>query len=109
MSKLTLLAAAAGGYVLGARAGRERYEQIAAGARRVMGNPRVQSVRQQAQDAVAEQAAAARDVVVEKAKETASSAASAAADKVRRGDGGAHSAEPGGQTWPADTAAPPAS
>ena len=33
MSKLTMLTAAAAGYVLGARAGRERYEQIAAGAR----------------------------------------------------------------------------
>ena len=106
MSKLTLIAAGAAGYVLGARAGRERYEQIADGARRVMRNPRVQSARQQAQDAVAEQAAAARDVVVEKAKETASTAASAAAGKVRRGDGGAHSAD---QTWPADTAAPPVS
>ena len=106
MSKLTLIAAGAAGYVLGARAGRERYEQIADGVRRVMRNPRVQSARQQAQDAVAEQAAAARDVVVEKAKETASTAASAAADKVRRGDGGAHSAD---QTWPADTAAPPVS
>ena len=106
MSKLTLIAAGAAGYVLGARAGRELYEQISDGARRVMRNPRVQSARQQAQDAVAEQAAAARDVVVEKAKETASTAASAAADKVRRGDGGAHSAD---QTWPADTAAPPVS
>ena len=106
MSKLTLIAAGAAGYVLGARAGRERDEQIADGARRVMRNPRVQSARQQAQDAVAEQAAAARDVVVEKAKETASTAASVAADKVRRGDGGAHSAD---QTWPADTAAPPVS
>ena len=106
MSKLTLIAAGAAGYVLGARAGRERYEQIADGARRVMRNPRVQSARQQAQDAVAGQAAAARDVVVDKAKETASTAASAAADKVRRGDGGAHSAD---QTWPADSAAPPVS
>jgi len=106
MSKLTLLAAGAAGYVLGARAGRERYEQIADGTRRLMRNPKVQSARQQAQDAVAGQAAAARDVVVEKARETASSAASVAADKMHRGDAGAHSA---GQTWPADTAAPPAS
>ena len=43
MSKLTLLTAAAAGYVLGARAGRERYEQIAAGARTVARNPKVQS------------------------------------------------------------------
>ena len=43
MKKLTLLAAGAAGYVLGARAGRHRYEQIAAGARRSLGNPRVQA------------------------------------------------------------------
>ena len=42
MSKLTLLTAAAAGYVLGARAGRERYEQIAAGARTTPPNPRGQ-------------------------------------------------------------------
>ena len=39
MNKLTLLAGIAIGYVLGARAGRERYEQIAAGARKVAGQP----------------------------------------------------------------------
>ena len=106
MSKLTLLAAGAAGYVLGARAGRERYEQIADQTRRVMRNPKVQSARQQAQDAVAEQASAAGSVVAQKAKETATTAASAAADKVRRGDGGAHSAEPAA---PAGTTAPPLS
>ena len=42
MKKLSLLAAAAVGYVLGARAGRQRYEQIAHGARKVADNPRVQ-------------------------------------------------------------------
>ena len=68
MSKLTLLAAGAAGYVLGARAGRERYEQIAEQASKVMGNPRVQAAKQQAQETVTE---AAKD------------AASAAADKVR--------------------------
>ena len=35
MSKVTMLAAAGVGYVLGARAGRERYEQIKAGAQKV--------------------------------------------------------------------------
>ena len=82
MSKLTLLAAGAAGYVLGARAGRQRYDQIARTARSVMGNPKVQSARQQAQDVAAEQAAH----LGEKAKETASSLASTAADKVRRDD-----------------------
>ncbi len=80
MSKLTLLAAAGAGYVLGARAGRERYEQIASTARTVMRNPKVQAAKQQAQDTIAEQASVAGSAFADKAKETAS----AAADKVRR-------------------------
>lgn len=82
MSKLTLLTAAGAGYVLGARAGRERYEQIAAGARKFARNPKVQAATQQAQDTISQQAAAAGSVVADKAKETAS----AAADKVRSSD-----------------------
>lgn len=82
MSKLTFLAAGAAGYVLGARAGRERYEQIAAGAQKFMGNPRVQAAKQQAQDAAKQQAAAAGSAVADKAKE----AAVAAVDKVRGHD-----------------------
>ena len=104
MSKFTLLAAAAAGYVLGARAGRERYEQIAAGARKVVRNPRVQAARTQAQGAVAAQASVVKDAAAEKAKDAASSVASTVADKVRRDGGGAHAAEP---TWPGDAAAPP--
>lgn len=50
MSKITLTAAAAAGYVFGARAGRQRFEQIAAGARRVSGNPRVQKATTDAQN-----------------------------------------------------------
>jgi hypothetical protein len=95
MSKLTLLTAAAAGYVLGARAGRERYEQIADAARRVAGNPRVQAAKQQAQDVAAEKATAAKDVAAEKAKGAASSVASTVSDKVRGdSDAGAHAAEP---------------
>jgi hypothetical protein len=100
MKKLTILVAGAAGYVLGARAGRQRYEQIASGARSVMRNPKVQSAKQQAQDAVSHQAAA----VGEKAKDAVSSAASSAADKVRGNDGGAHAAD----EWPA-SAPPPGS
>ncbi len=40
--KLTFLAGLAVGYVLGARAGRERYEQITRTARRLRDNPTVQ-------------------------------------------------------------------
>ena len=82
MSKLTLLAAAGAGYVLGARAGRQRYEQIAATARKVADNPKVQRVAHRAQDAAAQQASAA----AEAAKDKVTSAASSAADKVRGGD-----------------------
>ena len=104
MSKFTVLAAAAAGYVLGARAGRQRYEQIAAGARKVARNPRVQAAGTQARDAVAAQASVVTGAAAEKAKDAASTVASNVADKVRRGDGGgAHAAEP---TWPGDAAAP---
>jgi hypothetical protein len=42
-SKATFLAGFATGYVLGAKAGRERYEQIREAARSFAGNPAVQS------------------------------------------------------------------
>ena len=42
MKKLTLLIAGGIGYVLGTRAGRERYEQMKKAATRVKDDPRVQ-------------------------------------------------------------------
>ncbi len=42
MRKLPLLVGAAIGYVLGTRAGRERYDQIAEKASKLWGDPRVQ-------------------------------------------------------------------
>lgn len=81
MKKLTLLAAGAAGYVLGARAGRERYDQIVAGAQRFAGNPKVQAAAHRAQDTVAQQAPVVADAV----KEKASSAAGAVADKMPGG------------------------
>lgn len=60
MSKVPLLLAAGAGYVLGAKAGRERYEQIARSARRVAKDPRVESAAGKAastvKDTVAEHA-----------------------------------------------------
>ena len=114
MSKLTLLTAAFAGYVLGARAGRERYEQIAAGARTIARNPKVQSAKQQTQSVAAEKAAAAGSVAAEKAKQ----AAATVSEKVGRGDGtgGTHAASPtttseaGGTTMPpSGTSGPPLS
>ena len=85
MKKLPLLAAAAAGYILGTRAGRERYEQIKSGARKLSQNPKVQEVAHKAQDAATHQAAAAAEL----AKDKVGSAASTAADKVRgHGDDG---------------------
>jgi len=80
MKKIPLLAAAAVGYVLGTRAGRERYEQIRSGAKKITGDPRIQAATHKAQDAMATQASHAAEV----AKDKVSEAASTAADKVRR-------------------------
>jgi uncharacterized protein YjbJ (UPF0337 family) len=80
MKKLSLLFAAGVGYVLGARAGRGRYEQIKSTAQKFAGDPRVQAATGKATDAVAQQASAAADA----AKEKAGDVAHAAADKVRR-------------------------
>lgn len=80
MKKMQVLFAAGVGYVLGARAGRGRYEQIKSGAQKVARNPRVQAAKDKATDTMAQQAAVAADV----AKDKAGGVAHAAADKVRR-------------------------
>lgn len=80
MSKLSLLAAAGAGYVLGARAGRERYEQIRSQAKKVARNPKVQDATHRAQDAATAQAVSAAAAVKDKVADVASSAT----DKVRR-------------------------
>ncbi len=93
MRKFVLLTAVAIGYVLGARAGRERYEQIRRFAFRVKENPTVQSTARHAADA----ATAAAPVVGEKVVDGAAAAAhgatvaahgvAAAAQKVMPGGG----------------------
>ncbi|MFF4651989.1 hypothetical protein [Streptomyces sp. NPDC001380] len=50
MGKLTFLAGLATGYVLGAKAGRERYEQITKSARGVTQNPKFQDAARQARE-----------------------------------------------------------
>lgn len=72
MKKLPLLIAASAGYVLGARAGHERYEQIRTQAQKIARNPKVQQASHKAQDAAAQQAAAAAAVAKEKANDVAS-------------------------------------
>ncbi|MRJ75639.1 YtxH domain-containing protein [Aeromicrobium sp. SMF47] len=78
MKKLTLIAAAAAGYVLGTRAGRERYEQIKTQATNVWNNPKVQDV----MDDVQTQAKHAGSEAGSKVASTASDVASKVTDKV---------------------------
>lgn len=70
MSKLTLLAAAGVGYVLGTRAGRERYEQIKANAQKFASNPRVQSAKDKAVEQASTQAGAAYGAAKDKVQDT---------------------------------------
>lgn len=74
MKKLTFLAALGAGYVLGARAGRERYEAIKRATQRFAGDPRVQRSATAAADFAKEQAPIVKEKVAE--------AASTVADKV---------------------------
>lgn len=69
MKKLLMLAAAAAGYVFGAKAGRERYDQIRAQAQKIAQDPRVQQKAQQAAEVAREKA----PIIKGKASEAASS------------------------------------
>jgi hypothetical protein len=90
MKKLTLLAAAAVGYVLGSRAGRERYEQIKAGATKIAQDPRVRAKASEAGQTIKEQAPHVKDKVVG----TATSATHAAKEKVGSHNGAADQSTP---------------
>lgn len=59
MAKLRFLIGFGAGYVLGARAGRERYDQLASRAQQVWRDPRVQAKASQAQDVAQEKVAEA--------------------------------------------------
>jgi len=67
-SKSLVLVAGAAGYVLGARAGRERYDQIKEQADRLMNNPTVQRATADAQDLVAEKAPGVKAKVASRLK-----------------------------------------
>jgi len=89
MKKLTLLLAVGIGYVLGARAGRARYDQIKNLAFKVKEDPRVQSAASTVADTARQQA----PVVADKVTSAASSAASAAAAKSPFGGSSSHDDE----------------
>jgi hypothetical protein len=78
--RLPLLIAGGVGYVLGTKAGRERYEQLRSQFDRVKNDPRVQEKAHQAVDLAKEQAPVVADKVT--------SAAGAAASKVTGSDHG---------------------
>jgi hypothetical protein len=68
--RITLLAGAAIGYVLGTRAGRERYEQIKSQAQSLWNNPKVQEKASQAQDYAKQKAPEVQQKVQDKVQET---------------------------------------
>lgn len=81
--KLTLAAAVGAGYVLGAKAGKERYAQIESKFREIAGMPAVQN----ATSAVKENAAP----LIDSAKESVSDTVSAVSDKASGSSGGSSS------------------
>jgi hypothetical protein len=96
MKKLMLLVAGGVGYVLGTRAGRERYEQMKKAATRVKDDPRVQEKAHQAADLAKEKAPVVKDKVA--------SAAGTAADKVTPSGSGNHRSDLEDQLNPDSTA-----
>lgn len=101
MGKLSLLIGFGAGYVLGAKAGTERYDQIVATVRDLAGRPEVQK----ATHAVSQQVAETAADLGEKAKATAGEAAAGVAAKVTGGGGSDAAAD--GQTAQTATAGRP--
>ena len=64
--KLTLAAAAGAGYVLGAKAGKERYDQIEAKFREIAGMPAVQNATATVKETASSVADQAKSTVTEK-------------------------------------------
>lgn len=102
MRKLTMLAglaAGAAGYVLGTKAGRQRYEQIKHGAEQFSQNPKVRDVAHKAQEQVKHQAPVVKEKVAAAASKLPGHHGEA------NGANGAHTADPAA-TWPSDSAEP---
>ena len=66
MKKLSLIAGFGAGYVLGAKAGTQRYEEIVAKAREIAGMPAVQQATATVQDTASTLASQAKDTVNDK-------------------------------------------
>jgi hypothetical protein len=80
--RVTFLAGLAAGFIIGARAGRERYEQIMKLARRAADSPAVQQAAGAAQAQAAGLARSARDKVTSKIQERLPKLAETAKNKV---------------------------
>lgn len=70
--KILLLTGLAVGYVLGTRAGRERYEEIKTTANKLWNDPRVQKPVHQAQDFAKDKAPEVAEFVADQAKKVVS-------------------------------------
>jgi hypothetical protein len=79
--KLTLAAAAGAGYVLGARAGKERYRQIETKVRELAGKPAVQDATASLKETAAVVADTAKATVNEKVEAVTDKAAGKAKEK----------------------------
>jgi hypothetical protein len=58
--KLLLVIAVVAAYIMGARAGRERYEQIISSVKQTLGDPKVRQAASQASEAVKQKAQSVR-------------------------------------------------
>ncbi len=94
MKKLSVLAIGAAGYVLGARAGRERYEQIKRQADKVWNNPKVQSAVDDVQTQAKHTGSEVGSKVGSKVADVAGEAKSKIADKVK-----GHDTDPSSDTY----------
>ncbi len=102
MRKLILLTAFGAGYVLGAKAGRTRYEQIRSSWAKFSGNPQVQAAFGKVEEVIQNEAGVVKDKVASAASSAwpHSSGEHVGASSYRNG------AKPEETDWPADSEAP---
>jgi hypothetical protein len=94
VKKLSVLVVGAAGYVLGARAGRERYEQIKTQANKLWSNPKVRSTVDDVQTQAKQAGADVGSKVSSKVADVAGEAKSKVSDKLQAGD-----ADPASDTY----------
>ena len=87
MRRLSIVVVGAVAYLLGAKAGRERYVQITTQAKRLWRDPRVQQKASQAGDLVKDQAPRAAEYVADATKRAAAKVTSEAKNARHPGDG----------------------